>query len=115
MVSVEEVGRFGLVLSVLPLVLRAAAGVHEEVSNRAEFESELLGDGNLHLLGGSLRFLKNGLQGAPLEAGKRGEDHYYRVTAASSRYQILNVEIDMLPAKFEIRHSVECLGSVYNA
>lgn len=60
----------GLVLRVLPLVLRAASGVHEEVPDGAEFESELLGDGDLHLLGGSLRLLKNGLQGAPLEVGK---------------------------------------------
>lgn len=59
-----------LVLRVLPLVLRPATGVHEEVPDGAEFKSELLGDGDLHLLGGSLRLLKNGLQGAPLEVGK---------------------------------------------
>ena len=65
-----EVVRLGLVLGVLPLVLGAAAGVHEEVTDGAELEAELLRDGDLHLFGGPLRLLKNGLQGAPLEVGK---------------------------------------------
>lgn len=56
--------------AVLPLVLRPPPRVHEEVADRAELEAELLRDGDLHLLGGALRLLKNGLQGATLQVGK---------------------------------------------
>lgn len=58
------------VFAVLPLVLRPSARVHEEVAHRAELESELLRDGDLHLFGGALRLLKNGLQGATLQVCK---------------------------------------------
>ena len=74
-VVVVEVERGGFthhlaVFTVLPFVLRPAACVHEEVAHRAELESELLRDGDLHLFGGALRLLKNGLQGATLQVCK---------------------------------------------
>lgn len=58
------------VFAVLPFILRPSARVHEEVAHRAELESELLRDGDLHLFGGALRLLKNGLQGATLQVCK---------------------------------------------
>ena len=50
----------------LPLVLRAAAGVHEEVTDGGGFETELPRDGHLHLLRRALRLLA-GREGDTLE------------------------------------------------
>ncbi|CAN8027760.1 unnamed protein product [Ixodes persulcatus] len=63
-------GSLAPVRLVLPLVLGAAARVHEEVSDGAELQAQLLRDGDLHLLGGPLGLLKDGLQGAPLQVGE---------------------------------------------
>lgn len=52
---------------VCPFVQAAAAGVHEEVAYGGEFEAQLLGDGELHLLGRPLVLLEDGQQGAPLQ------------------------------------------------
>lgn len=62
--------RGGLGGLVLPLVLRPASGVHEEVAHGAELQAQLLRDGDLHFLRGSLGLLKDGLQGAPLQVGE---------------------------------------------
>lgn len=58
------------VADVLPFVVAATTGVHEEVSDGRGFESELSGDRDLHLLGRSLGFLKNSLKGTALEVRK---------------------------------------------
>ena len=48
------------VVAVLPLVLQAAAGVHEEVAHRGGLQPQLAGYRHLHLFGGSLGFLDGG-------------------------------------------------------
>ena len=53
-----------------PAVVAAAARVHEEVGDRGELETQLLGDGDLHLFGGSPVFPKDCGQCAALQVGK---------------------------------------------
>ena len=53
-----------------PFVQAAPPGVHEEVADGAELQPQLLRDGHLHLLGGTLVLLEDGQQGAPLEVSK---------------------------------------------
>ena len=45
-------------VAVLPLVLRPASGVHEKIPHRAELEAQLIADGQLHFLVGTLGSLK---------------------------------------------------------
>jgi len=51
-----------LQLARVVLVLQSPSGVHEEVSDGAWLQVELSGDGDLHLLGGSLGFLHDGMR-----------------------------------------------------
>ena len=46
---------------VLPLVEGATPGVHEEVGDGGDLKAQLLGDGHLHLFGGALRLLEDGV------------------------------------------------------
>lgn len=55
---------------VCPFVQATAAGVHEEVADGAEFEAQLLRDGELHLLGRPLVLLEDGQQGASLQVSE---------------------------------------------
>ena len=62
--------RLRVAVLVLPLVDGASSGVHEEVADGAEFESQLLRDGHLHLLGRPLGLLEDGVQRPPLDVGE---------------------------------------------
>lgn len=55
---------------VCPFVQAAAAGVHEEIADGAELQTQLLRDGELHLLGRPLVLLEDGQQGAPLQVSE---------------------------------------------
>ena len=50
-----------------PEVPGAAAGVHEEVGDGGELQAQLLGDGDLHLLGRPPVLPEDGYQGATLQ------------------------------------------------
>lgn len=49
-----------------PLVQAAAACVHEEVTDRGQLQTQLLGDGYLELFGWTLVFLEDGMECPPL-------------------------------------------------
>lgn len=59
-----------VVLLSVPAVRAAATRVHEEVGDGGELEAQLLGDGELHLLGGAPVLPENGYQGAALQVGE---------------------------------------------
>lgn len=52
---------------VRPLVEVAPAGVHEEVADGGELQAQLLGDGDLQLLGGAVVLPEDGHERAPLQ------------------------------------------------
>lgn len=52
---------------VCPFVQAPATGVHKEIADSGEFETQLLRNGELHLLGRPLILLEDGEQGAPLQ------------------------------------------------
>lgn len=52
---------------VRPLVEVAPAGVHEEVADGGELQAQLLGDGDLQLLGGAVVLSEDGHERAPLQ------------------------------------------------
>lgn len=49
-----------------PLVQAPAPSVHEEVADRGQLEAQLLGDGELQLLGRTLVLLEDGVERPPL-------------------------------------------------
>lgn len=51
----------------LPAVHTPPAGVHEEVADGGELQAQLLGDGDLHFLGGTLVLLEDGEKRSALE------------------------------------------------
>lgn len=53
-----------------PFVQAAPAGVHEEVADGGEFQSQLLRNGYLHLFGRTLVLLEDGVEGPSLDVGK---------------------------------------------
>lgn len=55
---------------ILPLLQAAAPGVHEEVADGGELQAQLLGNGDLHLLGRALVLLEDGEECAALEVGE---------------------------------------------
>lgn len=55
---------------VVPTVHAAATRIHEEVADGAELQAQLLGDGDLHFLGGTLVLLENGDERASLQVGE---------------------------------------------
>lgn len=55
---------------IVPAVHAAAACVHEEVADGAELQAELLGDGDLHFLGGTLVLLEDGDECAALQVSE---------------------------------------------
>lgn len=52
---------------VVPAVHAAAPGIHEEVADGVELQAQLLGDGDLHLLGRALVLLEDGDECAALQ------------------------------------------------
>lgn len=52
---------------VVPAVHAAAPGIHEEVADSVELQAQLLGDGDLHLLGRALVLLEDGDECAALQ------------------------------------------------
>lgn len=52
---------------VLPLLQAAPPGVHEEVADGGELQTQLLGDGDLHFFGGALVLLEDGEKRSALE------------------------------------------------
>lgn len=55
---------------VRPLVEVASAGVHEEVADGGELEAQLLGDGDLEVLGRPAVLPEDGHERTPLEVGE---------------------------------------------
>jgi len=55
---------------VQPLVQAAAARVHEEVTDGGQLQAQLLGDGHLQLLGGTLVLLEDGVERPSLHVGE---------------------------------------------
>lgn len=53
-----------------PAVHAAAPRVHEEIADGVELQAQLLGDGDLHLLGRPLVLLEDGDERAPLQVGE---------------------------------------------
>ncbi len=51
-------------------VYRTPTRVHEKVGHRRDFQSQLLSDRGLHLLGRTFGFLENGIQSTPLNVSK---------------------------------------------
>lgn len=49
-----------------PLVQAPATGVHKEVADRGQLQAQLLGDGDLQLLGRTLVLLEDGVERPPL-------------------------------------------------
>lgn len=49
------------------LVVRSSSCVHEEVGNGGDLETELVGDGRLHLLVGTARLLEDRQKGSSLD------------------------------------------------
>lgn len=74
---------------VCPFVQAPAAGVHEEVADRSEFEAKLLRDGELHLLGWPLVLLEDGQQGAALQVGEDQPGLLWRAVALLRRVLLL--------------------------
>lgn len=66
---------------ICPFVQAPAAGVHEEVADRSEFEAKLLRDGELHLFGWPLVLLKDGQQGTALQVCEDQPGLLWRVVA----------------------------------
>lgn len=69
-IVVDPVGGRGGVQLVLPLVLRSPPRVHEEVTDGAELQAQLLRDRHLHLFGRPLVLFKNCMKCSPLEVGE---------------------------------------------
>lgn len=74
---------------VCPFVQAPAAGVHEEVADRSEFEAKLLRDGELHLLGWPLVLLEDSQQGAALQVGEDQPGLLWRAVALLRRVLLL--------------------------
>lgn len=55
---------------VLPAVHAATPGVHEEVADGGELQTQLLRDGDLHLFAGSLVLLEDGDERSALQVGE---------------------------------------------
>ena len=55
---------------VLPLLQAAAPGIHEEVADGRELQAQLLGNGDLHLLGWAFVLLEDGEERSALEVGE---------------------------------------------
>ena len=52
---------------VVPAIHAAAPGIHKEVADSVELQAQLLGDGDLHLLGRALVLLEDGDECAALQ------------------------------------------------
>ncbi len=63
-------GYMAVMVFLMPAVNAAATCVHEEVADSAVFKSQLLRDGQLHFLRGTLILLENGDECAPLQVGE---------------------------------------------
>lgn len=55
------------VLLDVPAIRTAAARVHEEIGDGGKLQAQLLGDGELHLLGGTAVLSEDGYQGTSLQ------------------------------------------------
>lgn len=55
---------------ILPLLQAAAPGIHEEIADSGELQTQLLRNGDLHLLRRPLVFLEDGEQCSTLEVSK---------------------------------------------
>lgn len=55
---------------VLPLLQAAAPGIHEEVADSRKLQAQLLGNGDLHLLGWAFVLLEDGEERSALEVGE---------------------------------------------
>lgn len=55
---------------ILPLVMRAAPRIHEEVGDGVYLKTQLVRDGLLHLLGWAWGLLEDGFEGAALHVGE---------------------------------------------
>lgn len=73
-----------IVLLCVPAVRTAASRVHEEIGNGGELQSQLLGDGDLHLLGRAPVLSKDGYQGATLQVGEDQSRLLWHLVALSS-------------------------------
>jgi len=77
------------VLLRVPAVRAAAACVHEEVGDGGELQAQLLGDGDLHLLGGTAVLSEDGYQGATLQVGEDQSLLLWQLVALSSSVLLL--------------------------
>lgn len=78
-----------IVLLCVPAVRTATSRVHEEIGNGGELQSQLLGNGDLHLLGGAPVLPKDGYQGATLQVGEDQSRLLWHLVALSSSVLLL--------------------------
>lgn len=78
-----------IVLLCVPAVRTAASRVHKEIGNGGELQSQLLGNGDLHLLGRASVLSKDGYQGATLQVGEDQSRLLWHLVALSSSVLLL--------------------------
>lgn len=78
-----------IVLLCVPAVRTAAPRVHKEIGNGGKLQPQLLGDGELHLLGRAPVLSKDGYQGAALQVGEDQSRLLWHLVALSSSVLLL--------------------------
>lgn len=74
---------------IMPAVHATTARIHKEVADGAELQAELLGDGDLHFLGGAAVLSEDGYQGATLQVGEDQSLLLWHLVAVSSSVLLL--------------------------
>ncbi len=75
---------------VQPFVQAASAGVHEEVADSVQFQTQLLWDGQLHLFGRTLVLLKDGQKCSPLQVCETQPRFLWCIASVFARVQLFS-------------------------